>query len=68
MLLSSFIVLRIAVALAIMLEDGGDISDILGYVLKTSNVGTRLFGSAVLFTILIVMLRHSSGDDYDISA
>jgi len=51
-----------------MLGDGGDISDILGYVLKMSNVRTRLFDSAVLFTALITMLRHSSDNDYDISA
>ena len=61
-------ILRIAVALAIMLEDGDDISDILGYVLKISNVRTRPFGPAVLFTALTAILRHSSGDDYGISA
>ena len=68
MLLSSFIVLRIAVAQAMMLGDGDDISDILRYVPKTSNVGTRSFSPAVSFTALTAMLRHSSGDDCGISA
>jgi len=68
MLLSFFIILRITVALAIILEDSDDIFDIPRYVLKISNIRTRLFNSAVLFTALIAMLRHSSGDDYDISA
>ena len=68
MLFSSFIALRITDALATMLGDGDDISDILGYVLKISNVRTRSFSSAVSFTALTAILRHSSGDDYGISA
>ena len=51
-----------------MLGDDNNISDILGYVLKISNVRTRLFNSVVLFTVLIVMLRHSLGDNCGISA
>jgi len=68
MLLSSFIILRIAVTLVIILGDSDNIFDILEYVSKTSNIRTRLFSSAVLFTALTVMLRHSSNNDYDISA
>ena len=68
MLLSFFIVLWITVTLAIMLENNDNISDILGYVPKTSNVGTRSFGPTVSFTALTVMLRHSSDNDYGISA
>ena len=67
MLLSFFIILRITVTLVIMLEDDDNISNIYRYILKISNIKIKLFNFIVLFTTLIVILRYSSDELYNIS-
>ena len=67
MLLSFFIALRTAVALAYIPGDSGDISDSFGYALKTSSVGMRSFESIVSLIALTARLRHSSAEAFESS-